>query len=427
MQQAAVNDILEIAVGKSIRNNRLRKAVKRTGLGAAVLAMLPVAAYAQNSVTLYGRVVAGITMVNNTGNGHVWEGDTCGPPGCNEWGLKGREDLGGGTAAIFTLENGFNIQNGHLGQGGVMFGRQAFVGLTNQQWGTLTLGRQYDPPSETVGYFPSSNNFATGYGSHFGDLDNLNQSIRINNSVKYVSPTWSGLQVSGLYSFGGVPGSMSTNQVWSLAAMYTHGPFALAAGYLDIRNPATSPDGTGGVYASNGNYVGSLGRYVALQDAKSMRSFTAGGSYALGHATLALNFAHTALDQSQYFVANGFAGAGSGSDFTMNSYEASVTYQFTPALLGGAAYIYNAGKADYQNLKPNFQQVNLGLTYSLSKRTSLDGVAVFQKAGGDGIAPVLNADGQVVGRTAIAEIPGSGFDSSSSRQLLITVGMFHSF
>ncbi|MBN9116289.1 MAG: porin [Pandoraea sp.] len=404
--------------------------MNRTAFGAAVLAMLsalPVAAQAQSSVTLYGRVVAGVTMVNNAGRGHVWEGDTCGPPGCNEWGLKGREDLGGGTAAIFTLENGFNIQNGRLGQGGVMFGRQAFVGLTNQQWGTLTLGRQYDPPSETVGYFPSSNNFATGYGSHFGDLDNLNQSIRINNSVKYVSPTWSGLRVSGLYSLGGVPGSMSTNQVRSLAAMYTRGPFALAVGYLDIHNPATSPDGTGGVYASNGNYVGSLGRYVALQDAKSMKSFTAGGSYALGRATLALNFAHTALDQSQYFVANGFAGAGSGSDFTMNSYEASVTYQFTPALVGGAAYIYNAGKATYQNLKPNFQQVNLGLRYSLSKRTSLYGVAIFQKAAGDGIAPVLNANGQAVGRTAIAEIPGAGVDSGSARQLLISVGMYHSF
>lgn len=415
---------------KRIDNNRLGKAAKRTGFCAVVLAAMPVAVQAQSSdsnVTLYGRVVAGITMVNNAGNGHVWEGDTCGPPGCNMWGLKGREDLGGGTAAIFTLENGFNIQSGRLGQGGVMFGRQAFVGLTNAQWGTVTLGRQYDPPSETVGYFPSSNNFATGYGSHFGDLDNLNQSIRINNSVKYVSPTWSDLQVSGLYSFGGVAGSTSTNRVWSLAAMYRHGPLSLAAGYLDINNPATSADGTGGVYTSNGNYVGSLGNYVALQDAKAMKSLTAGGSYAIGRTTLALSFGHTVLDQSQYFVANGFAGAGSGSDFTMNSYEASVTYQFTPALVGGAAYIYNAGKADYQNLKPTFQQINLGLTYSLSKRTSLYGVAIFQKAGGDGIAPVLNASGQVVGRTAIAEIAGAGVDSSSSRQVLVTLGMYHVF
>ncbi|WP_197430334.1 porin [Burkholderia savannae] len=401
--------------------------MKKSRICIAILAVMPAFAAAQSNVTLYGRVVAGITSVNNAGSGHVAESDTCGPPGCNMWGLKGKEDLGGGTAAIFTLENGFNIQNGRLGQGGTMFGRQAFVGLTNPQWGTVTLGRQYDPPSETVGYFPSSNNFATGYGSHFGDLDNLNQSIRINNAVKYVSPTWDGLHVEGMYSFGGVAGSPSTNQVWSLAGMYTHGPVSLAAGYLNIRNPATSSDGTGGVYASNGHYVGSLGQYVALQDAKAMKVFTTGGSYALGHATLALNYAHTALEQSQYFVANGFAGAGTGSNFRMDSYEASATYQFTPSLLAGAAYIYNAGRSDYQNLKPKFHQVNLGLNYSLSKRTSLYGVAIFQKAGGDGIAPVLGANGAVVGRSAIAEIPGAGFDSSSAKQMLITVGMYHSF
>ena len=155
-QQTAINNTEEISVGKRIRNNCSGKAVNRTAFGAAVLAMLsalPVAAQAQSSVTLYGRVVAGVTMVNNAGRGHVWEGDTCGPPGCNEWGLKGREDLGGGTAAIFTLENGFNIQNGRLGQGGVMFGRQAFVGLTKQQGGPQSPVRRFHPPSETVGFF----------------------------------------------------------------------------------------------------------------------------------------------------------------------------------------------------------------------------------------------------------------------------------
>jgi len=401
--------------------------MKKTGIGFAFLMAVPAFASAQSSVTLYGRVVAGVTFINNTGSGHVVQSDTCGPPSCNLWGLKGKEDLGGGTAAIFTLENGFNIQNGKLGQGGTEFGRQAFVGLTNDRWGTVTLGRQYDPPSETVGYFPSSNNFATGYGSHFGDLDNLNQSIRINNAIKYVSPTWNGLQVKGLFSLGGVAGSFSTNRVWSLAAGYTNGPVSLAAGYLDIQNPATSPNGTGGVYTSNGSYVGSLNRYVALQDANAMKVLTAGGSYSLGSATFALNYSHTDLQNSQYFVANGFIAAGSGSDFKMDSYEASVTYRLSPALLVGAAYIYNAGKADYQNLKPNFQQVNLGIDYALSKRTSLYAVTILQKAGGDGIAPVTGAGGAVVGRKALAEIPGAGYTSSSAKQLLMSVGMYHSF
>ncbi|MDR6491711.1 putative porin [Paraburkholderia terricola] len=77
--------------------------MKKTGIGFAFLMAVPAFASAQSSVTLYGRVVAGVTFINNTGSGHVVQSDTCGPPSCNLWGLKGKEDLGGGTAAIFTL------------------------------------------------------------------------------------------------------------------------------------------------------------------------------------------------------------------------------------------------------------------------------------------------------------------------------------
>jgi predicted porin len=64
--------------------------------------------------------------------------------------LKGEEDLGGGLKAIFQLENGFDPGTGKLNQGGREFGRQAFVGLTRDQWGTVTLGRQYDPLVDMV-------------------------------------------------------------------------------------------------------------------------------------------------------------------------------------------------------------------------------------------------------------------------------------
>lgn len=401
--------------------------MKKSCMYIALLATLPQLALAQSNVTVYGLVDAGFTSVNNTGKGAVTYADTCGPLGCNRLGFKGKEDLGDGNAAIFTLENGFNIQTGKLGQGGVMFGRQSFVGFTNPTLGTLTFGRQYDSLSDTVGMFPSSNNFALGYGSHFGDLDNLNQSIRINNAAKYVSPVWNGFQLDTMFSLGGQAGNFATNRVSALAVSYTNGPVAMAAGYLNIHNPATKPDGSGGVYASNGNYVGSLSNYVGLQDADSMGVFAAGGSYRIGQATIGAIYSHTALRNSQYFVANGFAGAGSGSDFKLDSYEATATYQISPAFSVGGAYIYNAGKANYQGLKPKFQQINLGASYSLSKSTMLYSAASYQKAGGDGIAPVLGAGGGVVGRSAIAEIPGTGFDSSTNKQMLFTVGLSHKF
>jgi predicted porin len=393
-----------------------------------ILSILPGSAFAQSSVTLYGRVNSGITYVNNTGSsGSMVYADSCAPPGCNEWGLKGSEDLGGGTRAIFTIESGFALNNGKLGQGGLAFGRQAFVGISDERFGTVTLGRQYDTLSMTVGYFPSSNNFASGYGSHFGDLDNLNQSIRINNAIKYVSPSWGGFHTEAMYSFGGVAGDFSQNQVWSLAGAYAHGPFSIAAGYLYVKDPATKPDGSGGVYAASGSYLGSLGNYVGLQDASSMKVFATGGSYTYNKTVLAVTYSHTVLTDDQYFAVNSFPGAASGSSFRMDSFEASVQYQFTPAMSLGAAYIYNLGKTGYDDLKPVWHQLNLGASYSISKLTSLYAIGTLQIAAGDGIAPVRAANGTVIGRTAVAEIPGLGLDSSTSRQMLVSVGIIHNF
>lgn len=400
--------------------------MKKIGLCLPLLLAVPQLVEAQ-SVELYGMLDSGLTYVSGGGKGSSIHTDVCGPLGCNRFGLRGREDLGDGAATVFVLENGFNVQNGRLGQGGLMFGRQAYVGFSSASYGTLTLGRQYDSLSDTVGMFPSSNNFATGYGSHFGDLNNLNQSIRINNAVKYVSPQVNGAQLHGMYSFGGKTGDYAANRSWALAGSYKDGPFAMAVGYLDIHPPATQPNGTGGVYESNGNYVGALGQYVGLQDADAMKVVGLGASYLFGPATVSFTYAYTLLRNSRYFAVNGFPGAGGGSDFKMDSYEVMLSYRISQAASVGVAYIYNVGKADYQQLKPKFHQVNLGASYALSKRTEFYSAVILQKAGGDGIAPVLGAGGLVVGRSAIAEIPGAGADSGSSRQTLVTMGVSHRF
>ena len=67
-------------------------------------------------------------------------------------GIKGSEDLGGGMRALFVLENGFDITNGTSGQGGRQFGRQAFVGLGSDRYGTVTLGRQYTSLDDFVSW-----------------------------------------------------------------------------------------------------------------------------------------------------------------------------------------------------------------------------------------------------------------------------------
>jgi GBP family porin len=61
----------------------------------------------------------------------------------SRWGFRGREDLGDGLTALFVLENGFTIGNGAFSQQGREFGRQAYMGLSSNRYGAVTLGRQY--------------------------------------------------------------------------------------------------------------------------------------------------------------------------------------------------------------------------------------------------------------------------------------------
>ena len=117
--------------------------MKKTLMVAALTGVFATAAHAQSSVTLYGLIDAGITYTNNQQGHSNWKA-TSGSVNGSRWGLRGSEDLGGGLKAIFTLENGFSIMNGTNGQGGREFGRQAFVGLSSDQFGAVTLGRQYD-------------------------------------------------------------------------------------------------------------------------------------------------------------------------------------------------------------------------------------------------------------------------------------------
>ncbi|MFX6218091.1 porin, partial [Acinetobacter baumannii] len=72
-------------------------------------------------------------------------------------GVKGVEDLGGGIKALFTIENGFSVDTGEAGQGKLLWGRQATVGLSGN-FGTVLVGRQNDILGE-IGAISSAGDF----------------------------------------------------------------------------------------------------------------------------------------------------------------------------------------------------------------------------------------------------------------------------
>ena len=178
--------------------------MKKTFVAAAVLGAFAASAMAAD-VTLYGVIDTGLHYNNTkvTGESAVNTFDMkSGVQAGNRWGLKGTEDLGNGYKVGFVLENGFTEDDGKLGNGGRLFGREANLYVASD-FGTLSFGRVGALTSgagsyDQLKYTP----FATGWGNTatkanfmIGDRD------RMDNTVTYVTPSFAGVQVYAQYSF----------------------------------------------------------------------------------------------------------------------------------------------------------------------------------------------------------------------------------
>ena len=173
-------------------------------LAALAILALSGSTMAQSSVTLFGiaDVWLGSSKVEVAGVGQRQTVvDTSGVNG-SRWGLRGAEDLGGGLKAIFTLESGVSLDTGASAQGGLLFGRQAFVGLQGG-FGTVSLGRQYSAYDDLNG--ATHHNYgAFTFEARSGAVANgiQNHTNRTNNSIKYVSPSFGGFSGAAVYGFG---------------------------------------------------------------------------------------------------------------------------------------------------------------------------------------------------------------------------------
>lgn len=263
--------------------------MNKTLIVAALAGIPAIAAHAQSSVTLYGLIDAGITYTNNQGGHSAWQ-ETSGSINGSRWGLRGTEDLGGGLKAIFTLENGFGINNGTLKQNGREFGRQAFVGLAHDGFGSLTLGRQYD---SVVDYLGPLSLTGTQYGgtefAHPFDNDNLNNSFRINNAIKYQSVNYGGLKFGALYGFSNAT-NFANNRAYSVGASYSYLGFNVAAAYMQLNNNVNAP----ALAASDPGAVAGDWTFAAGRQ----RTWGAGLNYGFGPATAGFVFTQTRLTDS---------------------------------------------------------------------------------------------------------------------------------
>jgi predicted porin len=370
-------------------------------------------AFAQSSVTLYGMVDDAFVYANNqkgASNVYLRQGNLY----ASKWGLRGVEDIGGGTTVIFDLQNGFDPNTGALSSSTQIFNREAYVGLQNPAYGTFMMGRQYTPYYLFVGPLASSNWLTGATGAHPGDIDGLDTTIRINNSLTYNTPNWNGLQASGMYAFGGIAGSTGKGQTISAALRYATGPVSLAAGYLKLDN---AQETTGFDPASTGSF-GTSSINTGYVSAKALQHVAAAADYTVGNLMMGLTYTNV-----QYI-------AGGRSIFRdtaiFNTYGALATYRFTPAFDVAGAFSYTmASEANGITSAARYQQYSLKEAYHLSKRTTLYALQAYQRANGDTLG--AKGAGNIIDATPAVGDSQNATPSSTNAQFVGMLGIAITF
>lgn len=164
--------------------------------------------------------------------------------------IKGAEELGNGMKAGFVLENGFDSDDGELGQSGRIFGREAIVYLEGD-FGHFSMGRVgalssgLGSYSIVYGYTP----YRTGWGDYAGAkgefmLDDRN---RFDNTLTYRSPEFAGVQIYAQYSFKVDTSDTDENaqstknkRYAALGATYNLGAFSTGLVVDTIKNESTA-------------------------------------------------------------------------------------------------------------------------------------------------------------------------------------------
>ncbi|USX28855.1 porin [Oxalobacteraceae bacterium OTU3CINTB1] len=322
--------------------------MKKTML-ALMLGASAATAVAQSNVTVYG--IVDMALVRESGGIATTTKLTSGVEAGSRLGFKGTEDLGGGMSAVFLLENGFQSDTGAMGQGGLLFGRQAYVGLQTRS-GTITLGRQYTPQYLAVA---TVDPFGSGTA---GDTKNLmastgNSASRMDNAIKYVSPAFGGVTVELVYGAGEVSGDSAAGRQLGGSLIYNRGAFTMRLATHHRDNDTATLKNTS---AANNTVL------TALYDAGFMKLH---GAYGIDKGL------NSALPRN---LANPFGYAVAPTPST----DSDVMLLGVTVPRGSGVWLASyIRKNDKTNFNQDAQQFAGGYRYYLSKRTDLYGVYAY--------------------------------------------------
>jgi predicted porin len=352
--------------------------MKKTTMAGLALAALSSGAQAQTNVTFYGLIDLAVQSGRTNGATTTRVDSSAVAP--TRFGFQGSEDLGSGTQAIFRLESGFNADTGAVANNGVLFGREAWVGLKGGL-GQVQVGVNYTPlflsyvtyslgELNTLGWGNATNNFV------------FVPAARTANSVRYTSPTFAGLTLRLFHGLGnenaaGQPHGLGKTS--SAALTYRKDALSVDVNYLqqEYANTATLTSDT---RARNGRY------------------WLLGASYDFGLVKPAFIYqSHRGSDDVAAAIGTSFANPDN------HFYELNALIRATPRgtlLVSYGQYTKRASSSG------NARSYGVRHDYSLSKRTGLyAGIARVQNESAAGFT-VSSAGGP-----GIAVAPGQSINS----------------
>ena len=321
--------------------------MKKTLTAIAIFGAFSGLAQAQSSVTIYGNVDAGIVRESGgiTGSNTNISSGIAGP---SHIGFRGTEDLGSGLSALFVLEAGYRVDTGTNEQSGSLFNRQSYIGLKGAA-GTITLGRQYTPFYNAI--VQIADPFSGGYaGSAKNLMPTTGVNTRTSNSVVYASPVVNGFSGELSYSLAEQGGN-------SIAGRQIGAALSFGAGKLNARLAHN--------HRNNDQTVGSV-----VQDRQIGRNTLLAANYDFGVAkAYAAYGVNEGLNSSPLANTSNPFGSVRTPVASTDSRDMLIGVQVpfgANALI--ASYIR---KDDRTAFNQDANQWALGLTHSLSKRTSL--------------------------------------------------------
>lgn len=442
-----------------------------------VYGILDVGFYGQtvrNAGTPFTQGTAGANNVTTT----TGQGFGSGAESTSRLGFRGTEDLGGGTRAFFTVEfaltptNSQSVANGGQAtaqpNGGIanatgagLNNRQSFVGIGQKGLGQLSIGTQYTPIHEAVAltdpgaqnnlpgnllntsYLDTNSNNSNLPASNTPQACNFNAAtcpvggpsagnvpytVRVGNSIRYMSDRMAGFQLKAMYSQasqdtnavnpgnrGALTGGYNKNTMWGTSVDYTWQKLLVTANYQSLTSNQYAqgalnangietatlavPSGTTWGVGSTTNATAETQMYFgATYDFGILRAFA---QYVNRKAVATYDGNVYTQRTAQQIGVRGFATktiepwASVGTGKLTNSY-----YALTPA---GAA---TTGATN--SVGANLFAWQVGSNYWLSKRTNLyaiygitsTGNAVYP-ARSNGVTTSINANSNVVSAYAL--------------------------